>query len=102
MTTKGLGARSSADTAITDVRCDGESLQVDLSDGRRLSVPVAWYPRLARATQNQRERWRLIGQGHGIHWPEVDEDISLDMLLEGRPSVEYETGYSVDLTHLQD
>jgi hypothetical protein len=53
-------------------------------------VPLEWYPRLYRATQAQRTNWRLIGEGHGIHWPDVDEDISTIMLVEGLPSIEYE------------
>jgi len=60
-----------------------------LADGRTISVPLEWYPRLHRASPKQRENWRLIGQGDGIHWPDIDEDISTIGLLEGRPSVEY-------------
>jgi len=60
-----------------------------LADGRTISVPLEWYPRLHRASPEQRENWRLIGQGDGIHWPDIDEDISTIGLLEGRPSVEY-------------
>ena len=62
--------------AVTD-----EQLIVTLADGRELSAPLAWFPRLLEATESQRGAWRLIGRGHGIHWPEVDEDISVASLL---------------------
>jgi hypothetical protein len=63
--------------------CDEDSLQVGLADGRRISVPTCWFPRLQRATQEQRDRWRLTGGGTGIHWPELDEDVSVAGLLAG-------------------
>ena len=66
----------------------GELLRVDLADGRRLAVPTAWYPRLAHGTARERSHWRLIGQGAGIHWPDLDEDISVEGLLAGRRSAE--------------
>jgi hypothetical protein len=72
-----------------DVRVSDEALTVLLADGRTISVPLAWYPRLHKASPEQRDNWRLIGQGDGIHWPDIDEDISTIGLLEGRPSVEY-------------
>ncbi len=65
-----------------------DTLVVDLVDGRTISVPVAWYPRLAHGTSAERARWRLIGEGEGIHWPDLDEDISIKGLLAGRPSGE--------------
>ncbi len=65
-----------------------DSLTVDLTDGRTLSVPLAWYPRLAHATPQERNHWRLIGDGEGIHWPDLDEDLSVEGLLLGRPSGE--------------
>jgi hypothetical protein len=74
---------SAVHVAVSD-----DTLSVDLSDGRTISVPLAWYPRLAHATPDERNRWRLIGNGHGIHWPEVDEDISVEGLLTGKPSGE--------------
>lgn len=70
------------------VAVSDDTLSVDLVDGRTISVPTAWYPRLAHATAEERSRWRLIGQGEGIHWPDLDEDISVDNLLWGRPSGE--------------
>jgi hypothetical protein len=63
-------------------------LIVELTDGRSLSVPLAWYPRLQHGTPEERNRWRLIGCGDGIHWPELDEDISISGLVAGRPSGE--------------
>ncbi len=71
-----------------NVRLDDESLSVDLSDGRTLSVPIAWFPRLLHGTARERRNWRLIGRGRGIHWEDLDEDISVEGLLAGRPSGE--------------
>ena len=65
-----------------------DSLTVDLVDGRTVSVPVSWYPRLSHASSSERDNWRLIGQGEGIHWPDLDEDISVEGLLSGRASGE--------------
>jgi len=65
-----------------------DSIVVNLVDGRTLSVPIAWYPRLAHGTKTERANWRLIGRGEGIHWPDLDEDISIDGLLAGRHSGE--------------
>jgi hypothetical protein len=65
-----------------------DALSVDLSDGRSVSVPLAWYPRLLHGTKAERERWRLIGRGEGIHWEDLDEDISVESLLAGRRSGE--------------
>jgi hypothetical protein len=65
-----------------------DALIVDLTDGRSLTVPLAWYPRLALGTTAERTKWRLIGRGEGIHWPDLDEDISTEGLLAGRPSGE--------------
>lgn len=66
----------------------GDALTVELSDGRSISVPLAWYPRLVHGTSEERSNWRLIGQGVGIHWPALDEDISVENLLAGRASGE--------------
>ena len=65
-----------------------DALIVDLSDGRTISVPLAWYPRLWHGTPDERDNWRLIGQGEGIHWPDLDEDVSVENLLQGKPSGE--------------
>jgi hypothetical protein len=76
-------------TAIaSNVRITETALIVDLTDGRRVSVPLAWYPRLAEARPAERRRWELIGPGIGIHWPELDEDISIEALLLGERSGE--------------
>ena len=68
-----------------------DTLTVELADGRSISVPLAWYPRLAHATPDERRNCRLIGGGEGVHWPDVDEDISVEGLLAGRPSGESQT-----------
>jgi len=67
------------------------ALTVELADGRTLSVPLAWYPRLWHGTTEERTHWRLIGDGQGIHWPDLDEDINVDGLLRGRRSGESQT-----------
>ncbi|MBI1824963.1 MAG: DUF2442 domain-containing protein [Planctomycetes bacterium] len=77
--------------AAQDVRTTDDSLIVDLSDGRTISVPLAWFPRLVHATRKERGQWRLIGRGTGIHWTLLDEDISVEGLLAGRSSGEGQT-----------
>jgi hypothetical protein len=74
-----------------NVAVSEEALSVDLRDGRSLSVPLAWYPRLAYGTSEERCNWRLVGGGEGIHWTDLDEDIRIVGLLEGRPSGETQT-----------
>ena len=76
-----------------DVKVSRQALAVDLADGRSLIVPVAWYPRLLHATPAERNHWRLIGGGEGIHWPDLDEDISVEGLLAGLPSGESPTSF---------
>ena len=76
-----------------DVTVSDDTLCVDLSDGRSISVPLAWYPRLLRATSAERKRWRLIGRGLGIHWEDLDEDISVEGLLAGKPSGESQASF---------
>jgi hypothetical protein len=71
-----------------DVRVTNDTLVVDLVDGRTLSVPVSWYPRLAHGSPQERANCELIGRGHGIHWPQLDEDIAVEDLLAGRRSGE--------------
>lgn len=70
-----------------------DTLSVELSDGRTISVPLAWYPRLEHATTKERDNWRLIGKGDGIHWEDIDEDISVEGLLTGRPSGESQSSF---------
>ena len=65
-----------------------DSVIVDLRDGRTVSAPLAWYPRLLHGTPEERDNWRLIGSGEGIHWPDLDEDLSVESLISGRPSGE--------------
>lgn len=65
-----------------------DTLTVELSDGRTISVPLAWYPRLVHAMPQERDNWELLGEGQGIHWPDLDEDISIEDLLAGRKSGE--------------
>lgn len=77
----------------TAVVVTDESLTVDLVDGRTIAVPLAWYPRLVHATPEERNNWRLIGQGEGIHWPDLDEDLSIEGLLLGRPSGESQRSF---------
>jgi len=71
---------------VRGVRLTEDDLIVDLLDGRSISVPLAWYPRLLSATPEQRANWRLAGGGFGIHWPDVDEDLSTAGLLRGAPA----------------
>ena len=70
------------------VSVSGDTLSVDLSDGRTIAVPLAWYPRLLHASSKEQGNWRLIAGGDGIHWPDLDEDISVEDLLAGRGSRE--------------
>jgi hypothetical protein len=71
-----------------NVSVSEDTLSVDLSDGRSISVPIEWFPRLVHATPEERRKWRLIGNGQGIHWEDIDEDISIEGLLAGKPSGE--------------
>ena len=71
---------------IVDVRLDENTLSAHLADGRVITVPLAWYPRLMDATAEQRENWQIAGGGFGIHWPELDEDLSSEGLLRGAPA----------------
>jgi len=66
-----------------NVICAEDVLTVDLLDGRTISVPISWFPTLSNATQAQREKWEILGDGEGIHWPEIDEDLSVSSLLAG-------------------
>lgn len=72
----------------TQVHVGDDALRVTLTDGRVISVPLNWYPRLLHASSAERSNWRLIADGIGIHWPDIDEDISIEGLLAGRPSQE--------------
>jgi hypothetical protein len=74
--------------AVQNVAVTDDSLIVDLIDGRTVSAPLAWYPRLLHGQPEERANWRLVGQGEGIHWPDLDEDISAESILFGQPSGE--------------
>jgi len=71
---------------VVDVQFDDDTMSVDLADGRTITVPLAWYPRLLDATSAQRKNWQPCGGGFGIHWPDVDEDLSTQGLLSGAPA----------------
>ena len=73
---------------VTNAVVDDDSLSVDLNDGRTVAVPLTWFPRLVHGERAERSNWRLIGGGRGIHWPDLDEDISVENLLRGQPSGE--------------
>jgi hypothetical protein len=76
-----------------DVSVTEDTLSVELSDGRTISVPLEWYPRLVHGTPEERNKWRVIGRGQGIHWEELDEDISVEGLLAGKPSGESQASF---------
>ena len=71
-----------------DIKITKDEMSVELIDGRTIVVPLVWYPRVFNATERERNNWRLIGNGEGIHWPDLDEDISVEHLLAGIPSGE--------------
>lgn len=75
------------------VKVTSDTLHIDLADGRTISVPVVWYPRLAHADGEERNEWRLIAQGRGIHWESIEEDIRAEGLLAGRPSAESQSSF---------
>ena len=85
-----------------DVSVSQDALRVKLSDGRAISVPLAWYPRLVHATPEERNNWQLIGDGQGIHWPDLDEDISVEGMIAGRPSGESQRSFKRWLASRQD
>jgi len=75
-----------ADERVLGVKVTPNTLTVSLMDGRAISVPLTWYPRLQQATAAQRRNWQLAGAGYGIHWPDIDEDLSTEGLLRGAPA----------------
>jgi len=86
---RGRGMTSSmmtTDERIADVEVTADTLSVTLMDGRTISAPLVWYPRLLRAAPEQRRNWQIAGGGYGIHWPDVDEDLSAAGLLRGAPA----------------
>lgn len=76
------------DPRAKEIHCSDSELSVLLADGRTISVPLAWFPRLLHATAQQRANYELLGEGHGIHWPDLDEDLSVEGLLRGAKSPE--------------
>ena len=83
----------SAASRARTVRLTEDALVVDLADGRTVSVPLAWYPRLLQGSPEERAHHRFIGQGEGIHWPDLDEDISVENILLGHPSGESQRSF---------
>lgn len=71
---------------IMNVACTADAVCAELADGRTICAPLAWFPRLLHATPEQRSRFRIAGAGYGIHWPEIDEDLSVEGLLRGAPA----------------
>ena len=84
----------SATPLAQDVAVSKDTLSVELSDGRSIAVPLAWFPRLMYASIEERQHWRLIGNGTGIHWKDLDEDISVEGLLAGHPSGESQASFA--------
>lgn len=84
---------STIEAKAQNVIITGDTIAVDLSDGRTIAVPLAWYPRLLKGTPEERNNWRLIGDKEGIHWPDLDEDISVENLLAGKPSGESQSSF---------
>ena len=78
----------------TNLRFTDESLIVDLADGRTVTVPLSWYPRLVHATKKERENWETVLNGEGFHWPDLDEDLSVDGFVKGRPSGESKRSFA--------
>jgi hypothetical protein len=79
-----------ADERVSDVEFSDDMLSVYLMDGRNIRVPLVWHPRLLNATDGQRKNWRVIGGGYGIHWDEIDEDLSTEGFLRGAPAPQRE------------
>ncbi|RIK31836.1 MAG: DUF2442 domain-containing protein [Anaerolineae bacterium] len=90
MTTLAIDIRMAS---VQNVTVTEDSLTVDLSDGRTVSVPLTWFPRLLHGTPEERKNWRLIGDGEGIHWHDLDEDISVENLILGKPSGESQKSF---------
>jgi hypothetical protein len=80
-----------ADERVAGVAFSPDSLSVSLMDGRTISVPLAWYPKLLHATEEQRKNWKIAGAGYGIHWPDLDENLSTEGLLRGAPAPQHPT-----------
>ena len=83
-----LDISDAVDVSVTD-----DTLTVELSDGRTISVPLEWYPRLVHGTPEERNNWRIIGRGQGIHWEDLDEDISIEGIIADKPSGESQSSF---------
>jgi len=83
-----LDISDAVDVSVTD-----DTLTVELNDGRTISVPLEWYPRLVHGTSEERNNWRIIGRGQGIHWEDLDEDISVEGIIAGNPSGESQSSF---------
>jgi len=81
------------DTRVESITISEDTINANLSDSRSIAVPLAWYPRLFHASEKERNNWRLTGKGEGIHWPDLDEDISVENLLAGNPSRESQSSF---------
>jgi hypothetical protein len=77
-----------ADERVVAVEFSDQALSVSLKDGRTITVPLTWYPRLLHATPQQRNHWKIAGSGYGIHWPDIDEDLSTEGMLRGAPAAQ--------------
>jgi hypothetical protein len=86
MSSSASSAHSSADERVLDVQFTEDAISVSLRDGGVITVPLVWYPRLLEATSSQRKNWKIAGGGYGIHWPDIDEDLSTEGLLRGAPA----------------
>jgi Protein of unknown function (DUF2442) len=84
-----------AEAKAKSITVTDDTLTVDLTDGRTISVPLVWYPRLMHGTEKERNNWRFIGDKEGIHWPDLDEDISIENLLIGNPSGESQSSFKL-------
>jgi hypothetical protein len=86
---------STIDSTATaaNVRVDADAVTLELADGRVVSAPIAWYPRLSHASAAEKANWRLIAGGRGVHWADIDEDISVENILAGKPSGESQTSF---------
>ena len=79
-------AHSNTDERVLDIQFTDDAISVSLRDGRVITVPLVWYPRLLDATVSQRNNWKIASGGYGIHWPDIDEDLSTEGLLRGAPA----------------
>lgn len=88
-----ISTRSFEVPGATELQLDEDTLHAELTDGRRIAVPLAWYPRLLHATPGERGNWAIIAGGQHLHWPDLDEDISVEMLLTGQKSGESQSSF---------